>query len=211
MGIPGRADQAGSNTVKRVFKVTFTRPLSSKVKYEAYDNTKGKANFPTLDSVLTTANDIFGMGGGEDSMIGLHDTTATRPQATSWFPDTPNANTSSINLLKGTTTFVTQHGATVSAGGSITYSMQCKIVASMQTSSITGFDLAFRYTYTSTQPTLAFFFMDATLQDWTALTPGTHGIVHTRAGTVTLGPYLANIPVTGQEKTAEAWVVASLT
>ena len=45
-----RALYCGSNTDRRVFKVKFHYPLSSKVRYEVVDNTLGKANFPFLST-----------------------------------------------------------------------------------------------------------------------------------------------------------------
>ena len=212
MAIPGRAVGGGSSLGKNVFKITFTRPLASKVTYEAYDNDQ---TFPDTDTQTTTDNDVFGLGAGEDPMVALRDTTNGTSTGTSWFPDTAQSNTSTINFLKGTTYYVTQQGATVSAGGSITFNMQCKVPASTQTDSTLGFNLTIRYSYISTTPTVNYYFnsddggTDAT-PSWAELTPGTHGFVHTRLNTATAGPYYVDIPATGQTKTSSIWIVASL-
>lgn len=211
MAIPGRASGYGSSAHATVFMVGFTQPLSSKVRYECYDNDN---TFPLVDDATTTSNDIFDIGSGENSMIALHDTTAGAPSSTDWFPSSANANTSSLNLMKGLTSYVTQHGATIDSagGGSIFFNMQVKVPASTQTSSSMGFDLVIRYTYTSTIPTVNWYFNDGnasgtfTTPVWQEMTPSTHGIRHCRAGTASGGPYLANIPSTGQEKTEEAWI-----
>ena len=218
MAIPGRAVGYGSTTNKNVFKVTFSRPLSSKVTYEAYDNTLGAGGFPSVDSVLSTTNDIFSLLADTYPCIALHDTTDGGAAATDWFPSTPNSNTSSLNFLKGLVNYVTQHGATLLAAGSITYNLQMNIPATTETNSSMGVDLLFRYSYISTTPTLAFYFNDAEggtegTPSWLAFVPNTgQGIVHTRAGIATAGSYLANIPSVenSPEKTQEGWIVTTL-
>lgn len=196
----------GGTASRYVMAVNFgASPLSSKVKYECYDN--DKTTFPSIDTLLTTANDIFSLA--SQSMIYLHDTTSAGPGATTWAYSGPYAggNTGSLNFMKGTTDFVTQQGATLSSGGTIFYNMRCKVISTVQTSSDMGFDLLVRYTFTSTTPTVTFFANGITGSDfptspkWVLATPGTMGVVHCRIGTTVAGPYLANIPTSGNELT----------
>lgn len=222
MGIPGRVFGYGPSTSRNVFRVKFHYPLSSKVRYECYDGAS-KTNFPTLSNVTTTDNDIFGFGGTfPSSCIALHDVSEVAPASTLWFPTDYRANTGSVNLMKGTTYYVTQQGTYLSiVNGSIKFNLRVKVPFSAQTDSTMGFDVLVRYTYTSTVPAPSWFFNDigaggvSATPYWTEMTPGTHGIVHTRTGTATAGPYLANIPAanpTGDnsEKTMEGWIVSSL-
>ncbi len=211
----------GNGTAQNVFKLIFNHPLSSKVKYEAYDNPAvhaSKAVFPSTDTDLTTAHDIF-IGVGGDSAIGLQDTTQGQ-SAVDWMGGimSPGSNTASQNLLKGITNFVTQHGATIGANGCIYWNMDIRVPASFQTSSSVAFDLLIRYTFTSTTPTLTWKFNNETtggtegVPSWTLATPNLqHGIVHCRTGTATGGPYLANIPSTGSELTVEGYVTGTIT
>lgn len=209
----GQANGYGSTQNRYVFKVYFNYPLSSKVRYEAYDNTV--SNFPTTGSDTTTDNNIFGIYATSLSMIGLRDTTnGTAGVGTGWFPAATNPNTATINLLKGTSYYVTQQGATLlSAGGSITWNMQILIPFTAQTNDNTmAFDLALRYTFNSTTPTLTWYFNDEetggtdATPSWATMPPDSWGIRHSRDGTSSAGPWLANIPVSGSEKTQEGWV-----
>lgn len=221
MAVNAQVKGYGNSTDKNVFKLIFNYPLSSKVKYEAYDNTGvqgDKSTFPSTDVDLTTAHDIF-IGVGGESAIGLHDTTQDQPD-TDWMGDimSPGANAASLNLLKGVTNFVTQHGATLGAGGCIYWNMCIRVPASFQTSSSVAFDLLIRYTFTSTTPTLTWKFNNETTggtegsPSWTLATPNLqHGIVHCRTGTSTFGPFLANIPSTGSELTTEGYVTGTIT
>lgn len=210
MASKGRVAGYGSTVAKNVFKVTFVYPLSSKVHYEAYDNAQ---TFPQTDTLTTTGNDVFGLGAGEYPMIALRDTTnGTAGAGTNWFPASPNANTATINFLKGLVYYVTQQGATLSsAGGSITFNMQASIPASAQTDSSMQADIVVRYTFTSTTPNVTWWFNSVSdsgtmyVPVWATMIPDSHGIYHTKIG-LTVAPYLANIPETGQEKTLNAWI-----
>lgn len=216
--IPFSVKNYGSSTFRQAFKLKFSYPLSSKVTYEGYDNTLGKAAFPQTDTVLTTNNDVFTLLGGVYPCIALHDTTKAAPAATNWFPTTPNSNTSSLNFLKGITYYVTQHGATIVANGSILFNMQMRIPATTETNSSMGFDLLFRYSFTSTTPVLTFYANEGNIAvpgagaTWTSFVSDTNGIVHTHAGITAGGAYLANIPAApaAPEKTLAGWIVASL-
>lgn len=217
MAVKGNANGYGSSidetyASQYVFAINFNHPLSSKVKYEAYDNDQ---TFPATGNLTTTNYDVFGLSGGEDSMVALRDTTnGTSGAGTNWFPSSPNANTATINLLKGTTNFVTQHGATIdtTGGGTIYFNMQIKVPASTQTNSQMQFDLVARYTFTSTTPTVSWWFNNEdgggteASPSWATMPSGTYGIKHTRDGLTSSGPFLANIPETGQEKTQDAWM-----
>lgn len=204
----------GQYAWKNVFKVAFSRPLSSTVKYECYDN--NQPTYPNIDNGTTTVNTVFGVYGTSLSMIALRDTTngTTGPvSGTTWFPSSANANTATTNVMDGTTNYVTQHGSNVVAGGSIYWNMQVKIPATVQTTDTMGFDLLLRYTFTSTTPTLTWMY-NATFSEtspvWATIIVDTkHGVMHTRAATATAGPWLANIPSSGVELTQQAWITTT--
>jgi hypothetical protein len=73
-------------------------------------------------------------------------------------------------------------------------------------------DLLVRYQYTGSAPTLKWYFNDAgaggveATPVWTELTPGTHGVRHCNAGTVSGGPYKLDIPPSGTVDASEAWI-----
>jgi len=216
MSIPSTVVGYGSKDTylhKFVFAVRFHHPLSDSVTYVCYDNNQ---TYPQTDSLTSTDNDVFGMGVGENSMIALVDTTngTAGCGGTPWFPASPNANTATMNLMKGLTNYVKQHGDVLedAGGGTIYFNMQMKTVASCQTSSSMGFDLNFKYSYTSTIPAPSLFFNDAVgsgteaVPVWLEITPDTHGIKHCRAGLGVGDGKVANVPETGQEKTQDAWV-----
>jgi len=209
MAIPAHVLGYGATASTDVFKVKFSYPLSSKVRYECYDNLDN--NFPVTDDVTSTGNDIFSLNATfATSMIALIDTTGGAPSSTTWFPANDGSNVATFNRMKGVTYYVTQHGATVVANGSITFNMQIEVPNEAETSSSMAYDVSVRYTFTSTTPALTWYFNDLEASTWTQMTPDTHGIVHVRSGTPTGGPYYANIPVSGSERTQEGLVVASL-
>jgi len=210
----------GRTTNRNVLKIRFSFPLSSKVKYEAYDNTKAKSVFPSIGNALTTNNHIF-IGYQGQSAIGLVDTTNGAPPNANWMPITPNANTATANLLKGTTNYVTQHGANIGANGSIRFNMLVRVPASFQTSHNMGFDLLARYTFTSTTPVIKWKFnkLEAGGTEgspvWTWATPfstGKVGLVHVNKGIATRNQaYLLSIPAVGTFSAASLMVLKDLT
>jgi hypothetical protein len=220
MATKGRAKGYGSEGTYahiNVFKVSFNHPLSSKVRYECYDNDQ---TYPAVDDNNTAvAHNVFGVWGTSLSMIALRDTTNGAGAATmNWFPAATAANTATINRMKGLTWYVTQQGATLSTSpGSLYFNMQVEVPATSQTSWNMQFDLQLRYTFTSTTPTLTWYFNQVvggtagtgTVPVFATMPPGTWGIRHCRAGTAEAGPYLANIPATGVELTEESWITNS--
>jgi hypothetical protein len=216
MAIPNKAVGYGNNsTARNVFAVNFSQSLSSAVKYEMYDG----ASFPAVGSAVTVANTCFAgtAGNSNKSMWCLVDTTNAAPSS-NWKPASATGGTANPNRMKGTTSFVTQAGsnrvgaaAPGDANSRITFNMVLEIPSDATTSSTMAADLLVRYTYTGSAPTLAWLFNDAVsgtegTPTWTTLTPGTHGVRHTRSGTSGGGPYVANIPASSTEDTAEAWV-----
>ena len=218
MATKGRARGYGSGedgyAAKNVFRISFNHPLSSKVRYECYDNNQ---TFPATVSVTSTVNDIFGLSASELSMVALRDTTnGTSGAGTTWFPSSYQSNSGTINLMAGTAHYVTQQGATLDSfgGGYAYFNMQVKVPASTQTSSSMGFDVLGRYTFISTTPTVAWEFNQVAnsttgteaVPVWGTIPSGVMGIKHCRTSTATAGPYLASIPETGQTRTEEAWI-----
>lgn len=209
MAIPNKAVGYGNNsTARNVFRITFSEALSSAVKYEAYDG----GTFPAVGSATTTSNTIFAgtAGNSNKPMLSLVDTTNAAPSS-NWLPASATANSANPNRMKGTTNYVTQAGANVGAGGTITWNEVLEVPSDATTSSTMAHDLLVRYTYTGTAPTLTWAFNDAVsgtegTPTWTTLTPGTHGLRHCRTGTQSGGPYLANIPASSVELTTEGWI-----
>ena len=211
MAIPNKAVGYGNNsTARNVFRVTFSTALSSAVKYETYDG----GTFPAVGSATTTTNTIFAgtAGNSNKAMIGLVDTTNAAP-ASAWFPASATGGTANPNRMKGQTSYVTQAGANVGAGGTITWNECIEIPSDVTPSSTMAYDLLLRYTYTGGAPSLTWAFNDAVsgtegAPTWTTLTPGTHGLRHCNAGTVTTGPYLLDIPPSGVVISSEGLVTA---
>ncbi|MFA5376509.1 MAG: hypothetical protein WC455_12255 [Dehalococcoidia bacterium] len=205
----GKATGYGNNsTARNVFKCTFNHALSSAVKYEAYDNDE---TFPTLDTVVTTANDILAgtAGNSTTSMVCLVDTTNAAPDS-DWKPASATAGTANPNRLKGTTSYVTQAGAVRGDNEAITWNMVIEIPSDATTAMAFGFDLLLRYTYTGTAPTLTWAYNTGTegSANWVTMTPGTDGMLHCRTGSGGTGDghYYANIPAADTEDTVECWI-----
>lgn len=198
---------------QNVFGVAFSQDLSSLVKYEAYDNDQ---TFPTLDTVVTTANDVLAgtAGNSSKSMVCLVDTTNAAPSS-SWKPASATAGEANPNRLKGQTNYVEQDGDIIEATERITFNMVVEVPSDATTAMAMGFDLLVRYTYTGTAPTLTWAVNTGTEEtpSWTTITPGTDGILHCRAGSGAAGDghYYANIPASSVEDTAEGWVDTSTT
>lgn len=204
MAIPAKATGYGNNsTAQNIFRITFSTALSSAPKYEAYDG----GTFPAVGAATTVTNTIFAgtAGNGSKPMLSLVATTSAAP-ASAWKPASATGGSANPNRMKGQTNFVTDP-TTPGAGGIIRFNMVLEVPSDATTSSTMAHDLLIRYTYTGSAPTLTWAFNEGTegAPTWTTLTPGTHGVRHTRAGTVGGGPYLANIPASGTEDSAEGW------
>jgi hypothetical protein len=211
MAIPNSAVGYGNNsTARNVFRLTFSAALSALPTYEAYDG----GTFPAVGAAVTTALAIFAgtAGNSNKPMLSLVDTSNAAP-ASNWKPATATAGGAvQINRMKGTTNFVTAAGSIPGAAGSITWNEVLEIPSDATTGAAgMAHDLLVRYTYTGGAPTLTWAFNDAVsgtegAPTWTTMTAGTHGIRHCRAGTVSGGPYLANIPASSTEDTTMGWV-----
>lgn len=207
MAIPNKATGAGNNSVaQNVFRITFSQALSTAPKYEAYDG----GTFPAVGSAVTVANAVLAgtAGNSNKSMVSLVDVTNAAPSS-NWKPASATAGSANPNRLKGTTNYVTSP-ATPGAGGTVRFNMVVEVPsdATPTPTSNWAFDLLVRYTYTGSAPSLSWHFNEGTegSPTWTAFTPGTHGMRHTRAGVSSGGPYLANIPASSTEDTADIWV-----
>lgn len=206
MAIPNKATGYGNNsTATNVFRITFSTALSGAPKYEAYDG----GTYPAVGSAVTVANKVLAgtAGNSNKSMVCLVDTNSAPSSA--WKPASATGGSANPNRLKGTTSYVTA-GNTPGAGGVVKFNMVIEVPSDATPTPTTdwAFDLLVRYTYTGSAPTLTWAFNEGTegAPTWTTLTPGTHGIRHTRAGISGGGPYLANIPASSTEDTAEGWV-----
>lgn len=205
MAIPAKATGYGNNSVaQNVFRILFSQDLSTPPKYELYDG----GTFPAVGVAVTTANTVFA-GTAVNSnkpMVSLVDTSSAAPSS-NWKPASATGGTANPNRMKGTTNFVTST-ATPTAGTAIRWNMVVEVPSDATTSSTMAHDLLIRYTYTGTTPVLTWAFNEGTegAPTWTTWVPGTNGQRHCRAGTVSGGPYLANIPASSTEDTAECWV-----
>jgi hypothetical protein len=205
MAIPAKATGYGNtSTARNVFRVLFSEALSTAVKYESYDG----GTFPAVGSGTTTTGAVFAgtAGNSNKPMLSLVDTTNAAPTS-SWKPASATGGTANPNRMKGTTNFVTQAGSVVGAGGTITFNKVLEIPSDHVPANSLAYDLLVRYTYTGATPSLTWAFNEGSegTPTWTTLTPGTHGLRHTRAGTSGGGPYIANIPASSTEDTAEGW------
>jgi hypothetical protein len=102
-------------------------------------------------------------------------------------------------------------GGAQNPAGVITWNETIEIASDFVPTDVMTYDLLLRFTYTGTAPTLAWYFNEGTGDTtpnvtWTALTPGTHGLRHCNAGTVSGGPYLLDIPASSVVIAAEGWV-----
>ncbi len=206
MAIPNKATGYGNNsTAANIFRITFSQAVSTAPKYEAYD---GSGSFPTTGSATTTTNTVLAgtAGNSSKSMLSLVDTSGGGPTS-AWKPSSATGGSANPNRVKGQTNFVTST-ATPGAGGVITFNMVLEVPSDATTSSTMSHDLLVRYTYTGTAPTLTWAFNEGSegTPTWTTMTPGTHGIRHTRSGVSSGGPYLMDIPASSTQDTAEGWV-----
>jgi hypothetical protein len=201
--------QGGVN--RYAFGLNFSQALSSLCTYHAYDNNQ---TFPTLESTPLTSvlNEIFthGHSASNDSMIALIDTTNAEPSdtwATTLAAGGGSAGEANPNFLLGDTAWVEQDGAVFSsADQTLLWNMLIEVDYQVETSDDMRFELCIKYTYTGTAPSLTWRYnVGSAPTSWSTMTPGTHGIKHCRSG-ASAGAYYANIPETGQEWTAEAWV-----
>lgn len=209
MPIPNKAVGYGNNsTAVNVFRLTYSEALSQPPQWEAYDSS---VDFPTLDSITTTNNDIFvgTPGNGHKPMLCLVATTVDRP-AGAWKPSSVVSGAALINRLKGQNSFVLDTSTPI-AGGSITWNMVLEIPQDLTIFSTMSHILLNRFTYTGDAPVLMWEFNDLfggddSIPDWVEMTPGVHGIRHARSGSANNGPYLLTIPPTGAIDAVDGWV-----
>jgi hypothetical protein len=210
MAIPCSAKGYGNgSTARNVFRLTFSQALSSPPLYKMWDSA---SVFPATGALVTTANTVFAgtAGNGNIPMISLVDTSSGSP-AGSWKPGSATAGSANPNRMMGSTNYVTAT-ATPGAAGSITWNEVLELPSDATTSSSMGVDLEITYQYTGTTPVLTWAVNDDGAGGtegapvWTTLTPGTHGLRHTKAGTVSGGPYYLDIPPAGTIDSAMGWV-----
>lgn len=208
MAIPNKATGYGNNSVaQNVFRLTFSTALSQAPTYEAYDSA---ATFPAVGTDLTVAKKIFAGTAGNSSkpMLSLVATTSAAPSS-AWKPAAATGGSANPNRMKGTTNYVTDP-TTPGAGGVIRWNMVAELPSDLvpATDNVEmQHDLLIRYTFTGGAPALTWAFNEGTegTPTWTNLTPGTHGIRHSKSGAVTPS-YFATVPASGTQDTVEGWV-----
>lgn len=210
MAIPSKAVGYGNNnTARNVFRLAFSTALSTPPIYEAYDYNGG--TFPALGSLLTVAQVAFAgtAGNANKPMLSLVDTSAAAP-ASAWKPAAATGGSANPNRMKGQTNYVTA-AATPGAGGVITWNEVVEIPSDLVPATHNAgmiVELLVRYTYTGAAPVLTWTYNDGGTEAvpvWTALTPGTHGLRHAKAGAAT-PDYPATVPASGTQDTVEGWI-----
>ncbi len=205
MAIPNKATGYGTgSTAINVFRITFSTALSAAPIYYAYDG----GVYPAVGSAVTTSNDVFigTAGNGNIPMLSLVDTSSGAP-ISAWKPAAPTPGSANPNRMKGLTNYVTAT-ATPGAGGTITWNEVIELPFDATTASTMAADLVVSYQYTGTAPVLTWAFNEGSegAPVWTALVPGTNGLRHCDAGTVSGGPYLLSIPAAGTANSIEGWI-----
>ena len=210
MSVPNKATGAGNNDTQNVFKITFSRALSSAPKYEAWDNSD---TYPAVDAEGSTILKEIFVGTTENSnipMLSLVDTTSGSPGA-DWLPAAATGGTANPNRLKGDTNYVTSTSTPV-ASGEVLFNMVGEFPSdsTVPSTSSMNYLLQIRYTYTGDAPTLNYYFNEGTegTPSWTAWTPGSHGMRHTNSG-ASVDNYKLTLPASGTVDTGEIWIVAS--
>lgn len=206
MAIPNKTTGYGNNsTARNVFQCVFSTALSMPVIYEAYDG----GSYPAVGSATTILNKVLAgtTGNGSLSMLCLVDTTNAAPTS-AWKPASATAGSANPNRMKGQTSYVTQAGSNVGAGGTITWNEMIEEPSDVTASDAMTYDLLLRYTYTGAAPTLTWSFNEGSegSPSWTTITPGTNGLRHCQLGTVSGGPYILMPPVSGTVDSAEGWI-----
>lgn len=200
-----------ANNATKCFKVTFDEALSTPPTIEGWDNSQA---YPARDSAgSTTDKEIFtgtdgnnhrpmmaAYSGGEES--------SAIPPGENWHPDSPDENNGYVNLLKGTTYFVTCRN-TPGAGGNTVFNLSLRVPydATVPSTSSMNALIQIRYTYTGDPPSPVFSANQGTESEpsWTNFTPGTQGIRFCNSGTQE-GVYKLTLPETGQVYAGEVWV-----
>lgn len=210
MPIPGKVTGGGNENAANVFRITFSKALSSAPRYEAWDNSQ---TYPAVDAAgSTTAKEVFAgtAGNSNKPMISLVDTTNAAPGA-SWKPASATAGSANPNRLLGTTNYVTSP-VVVASGASVKFNICGEFPHDATVPSVSSMNhlLQIRYTYTGDAPVLTFEFNSGTEGSpvWEAFTPGTHGVRHTNDG-ASVDNYKLTLPSAGTVDTGEIWVTAS--
>jgi hypothetical protein len=220
------ASSYGARNSRYAFAVHFTSALSSRIKYECYDNNE---TWPSTGTDTSIGNDIFNEGASSSSMISLIDTTSVAPMTVpgsggaTWKPAAYMMATtaeSNPNRMRGIHQYVEQDGSILADDEYAYYNMVIEVPSSAATNYTMGFDLLIRYTYTGTEPTVSFCWNepgadwggDSATPVWATVDSGPHGprgVKHGRSGSSVASCY-ANIPAdTAIEDTVEAWVVGA--
>lgn len=205
------------------FAIKTDENLSSRLKFRAYD---GDGTWPETGSAKTTAHAIL-KGTSENSwvsMVGLVSCNSARP-GSSWFPTdefyttTNNPRRIASNESEATDYYVLQDtdALSISGGSALSvYNMCIEVPNDVQTSDNMQFDLEVEYSYTGTAPNITFMYNSGTIavpvfSTITGAAGGeastTRGVKHTRANSSSPDDLYANIPASGKEFTAEAWIV----
>jgi hypothetical protein len=195
--IPNKATGAGNNNAANVFKIDFSKALSTAPKLEAWDNSE---TFPARDVAgATVAKEIFTgtTGNGSKPMLYLVATTSSAPGA-DWKPASAVAGSNNPNRLKGSTNYVTDP-TTPGAEESILFNLGAEVPydATVPSATEMAHMIQVRYTYTGDAPVLTWSFNEGSEEtpSWTEITPGTHGLRYCNSSTSwAAGPYKLTLP-----------------
>lgn len=224
-----------NSTARNVFGLTFDQALSSAPKYETYDGgtypAVGSGTTTTGKALAGTAgNSSKSMVSLVDTSAAAP-TSAWMPASATGGSANPNRVKGQTSYVTSAATSAGSSGVSAygtgfskaagalgsgsgtvdSAGnpaGVIRWNEAFEMPSDVVPTDNLTYDLLIRYTYTGTAPTLAWYYNDGGSEGtptWTALTPGTHGLRHCNAGTVS-GTYLLDIPASGVVVASEGWV-----
>lgn len=210
----------GNINFSSAFAIKTFENLSSRLKFRAYD---GDGTWPATGTSKTTAHAIL-KGTSENSwvsMVGLVSCNSARPGA-NWFPvaesfgaaNNPRRIASNEGLATDYYVLQDSDALEITAGSAYSvYNMCIEIPSDVQTSDTMQFDLEVEYSYTGDDPSILFMYNSGTIASpvFSTITgtgvASTRGVKHCRSGSTAPDDLYANIPASGKEFTAEAWIV----
>lgn len=226
-----------NSTARNVFGITFSQPLSAAPQYETYDGgtfpavgsgttvtgkalagSAGNGNKTMVCVVDTSAAAPTSAWKPASASAGAANPNRVKGQTSYVLSGMTAAGASGVGAYatgfsKGASNLGNGTGAVDSAtnpAGVLRWNEMLELPSDVVPTDNLTYDLLVRYQYTGSAPALAWYYNDGGVEAtpvWTALTPGTHGLRHCNAGTVS-GTYKLDIPPSGTVDAAEGWVTA---
>lgn len=214
---PFKVCGTGSKRLRNVFRVKFSQPLSSVPYLKCYDNA---AAFPNTDSSTSTLYKIFkgSTGNEEKPMLAYHSTCRGSTYADDWYSLATISAGTFIALMSGDASYLkfdySVASIDVALGTCLYWHAQMSVPYDVNPTFTKHHNVCFVYTFTSTIPTIWFhannYHEGGTDGSpvWGTITTDTNG-VRFGSSTATNTSILANIPISGEEKTETAWISTS--